>query len=244
MTKSHPSTPHELPAISQSPARPRWRDRLLNPRSWFRARSSSPAASAASSRVASTSTSRAGGPAPAASLLGGSTTSLPIRGHSRLPVLEASSQAAIAVPSKKSPATSTTAVHDPSPTFPLPSLSVSPPEDSPGLSSERTRLRSVFTSPACPTQGPTDDDLPSLWKEAVEKYQLSAGVDLSTQEQHPLRSQADIDAYIDNQRSKFEKFRSDGPQWLRNCLLPVVAIIEQLCDPVGDSLSDVGLPLE
>ncbi|KAI5826451.1 hypothetical protein K523DRAFT_365132, partial [Schizophyllum commune Tattone D] len=87
--------------------------------------------------------------------------------------------------------------------------------------------------------GPTDDDLPFFCKEAVEKYQLSAGIDLSTEEQQPLRSKADIDVYIDNQRSKFEKFRSDGPQWLRNCLLPVVAIIEQLCDPVGDSLSDV-----
>ncbi|KAL1676548.1 hypothetical protein EV122DRAFT_280001 [Schizophyllum commune] len=203
---------------------------------WFRARSSSPAPSVSAS----------GSAAPSTSRVGGSIISLSAQGHPGLPVpAEGSPQAVIAAPSKKSPpvyssATSATAVHDLPPTIPPPWLSALPIENRPpAVSAERTCLRSAPTSPARPTQGPTDDDLPSLWKEAVEKYQLSAGVDLSTQEQQPLRSKADIDAYIDKQRSKFEKFRSDGPQWLRNCLLPVVVIIEQLCDPVGDSLSDV-----
>lgn len=78
-----------------------------------------------------------------------------------------------------------------------------------------------------------------LWREAVEKYQHTAGIDFSSEGVRRFDSKRDIIDYLREQEARFRKFRADGPQRLRDRAIPVVTILQQLCDPVGESLSDV-----
>ncbi|KAI5888096.1 uncharacterized protein SCHCODRAFT_02515651, partial [Schizophyllum commune H4-8] len=81
------------------------------------------------------------------------------------------------------------------------------------------------------------DPVARLWEDAVREYQASAGVDHSSEGALLFSSKADIDDYVRDQEAQFKKFRNDGPQILRDRLMPVAIVLGKLCDGIGNSLA-------
>ncbi|KAI5836628.1 uncharacterized protein SCHCODRAFT_02754058 [Schizophyllum commune H4-8] len=92
-----------------------------------------------------------------------------------------------------------------------------------------------------PQASNVNDPMVRLWEDAVKEYQESAGVNFSV-DPLPFCSAADIDEYVRGQEVQFKVFRDDGPQWLRERLLPVATVLANLCDGIGNSLASAFPP--
>ncbi|KAL1717147.1 hypothetical protein EV715DRAFT_264866 [Schizophyllum commune] len=77
-----------------------------------------------------------------------------------------------------------------------------------------------------------------LWTKALEEYSKVARVDFSVSGSLLCQSKADLDALVNREKLKFQDFRVDGPKWLRDRLPLFIAVVAQICDPIGDALSD------
>ncbi|KAI5824236.1 hypothetical protein K523DRAFT_420941 [Schizophyllum commune Tattone D] len=118
------------------------------------------------------------------------------------------------------------------PEVPLPTLSVTMPTPQPATADPPSSI--------LPASAPAS--LTALWNEAVARYMKDTGADSAAIEASAFRSTADIVVYIESQEVKFKSFREDGPQWLRDCLLPVAEILETICEPLGETISAVFPP--
>ena len=117
------------------------------------------------------------------------------------------------------------------------SLSVLEPD--PVVARAQSAPSSIASGP--PHEPVVDDPVARLWEAAVKKYNASAGVGHSSDGALLFSNKADIDDYVRDQEAQFKKFRDDGPQFLRERLLPVANVLGKLCDGIGNSLAPVGL---
>ncbi|KAL1673999.1 hypothetical protein EV122DRAFT_221525 [Schizophyllum commune] len=113
------------------------------------------------------------------------------------------------------------------------SLSVLEPD--PVVARAQSAPSSIASGP--PHEPVVDDPVARLWEAAVKKYNASAGVDHSYDGALLFSNKADIDDYVRDQEAQFKKFRDDGPQFLRERLLPVADVLGKLCDGIGNSLA-------
>ncbi|KAL1742741.1 hypothetical protein HDZ31DRAFT_65691 [Schizophyllum fasciatum] len=104
-----------------------------------------------------------------------------------------------------------------------------------------TSLRTRAHIPPISDTSPDDSALVVLWKDAISRYQKEADVDLQSPAALSLLSREEVTAYLDDQEQTFERYREGSPnlQGLRERLLPVMTILDKLCDPIGDLLSAV-----
>ncbi|TRM57320.1 hypothetical protein BD626DRAFT_412282 [Schizophyllum amplum] len=90
-----------------------------------------------------------------------------------------------------------------------------------------------------PSQKPATpiDPLAVLWNEALARYRAETCVDVHTDANVLLESEAAIHRYLDEHEKRFEAFRDGGAKWLREALMPVVAALGPLCAIAGEGVS-------
>ncbi|KAI5826703.1 hypothetical protein K523DRAFT_248431, partial [Schizophyllum commune Tattone D] len=128
-------------------------------------------------------------------------------------------------------------------TFKDPSPRPAAPASSSPCASEAEACYSAPPSAARASHGQTvNDPMADLWEEGVRAYIATSGVDFSAADALRLNSEDDITNCLNDEENQFTKFRKDGPQWLRERLLPVTSFLGKLCESVGSSLSSLFPP--
>ncbi|TRM60938.1 hypothetical protein BD626DRAFT_632101 [Schizophyllum amplum] len=90
------------------------------------------------------------------------------------------------------------------------------------------------SSTSAPTQAPAHT-LARLWKEAVERYEKTTGLDLAACK--VLDSEGAINKHIEQHESAFKNYRADGPQELRSKIKPIAAVVQTLCGVFGEAVT-------
>ncbi|TRM59670.1 ankyrin repeat-containing domain protein [Schizophyllum amplum] len=94
---------------------------------------------------------------------------------------------------------------------------------------------SIQPVPASPQASTPASPLAGLWKDAVERYEKTTGVDLAAYK--AFDSEDAIGKHVQQHESDFTKFRADGPQELRSKIKPIAATVQTLCGVFGEAVT-------